>query len=97
VLEREFLKVLKQLGLPLPDTNVKVGKYRVDCRWIDLKVTIELVSFKYHNSKYSWDKDHDREREARMRGDEWRQFTYDDVFKDQTYMLGELRKLLRER
>ena len=95
VLEREFLKVLERLGLPLPDTNVRVGKYRVDCRWIDLNVTIELVSFKYHNSKYSWDKDHDREREARMRGDEWRRFTYDDVFKDQTYMVGELRKLLR--
>ena len=94
VLEREFLKVLKQLGLPLPDTNVKVGKYRVDCRWVDLNVTIELVSYRFHNSKYAWDQDHDREREARRRGDEWRRFTYDDVFKDQAYMLGELRKLL---
>ena len=54
-----------------------------------------MVSFKYHNSQYAFDKDHDRERAARMRGEEWRQFTYDDVFKDQTYMLGELRKLLR--
>jgi hypothetical protein len=94
VLEREFLKVLERLGLPLPDTNVKVGKYRVDCRWTDRKVTIELLSFKYHNSKYAWDRDHDREREARRRGDEWRRFTYDDVFKDQAYMVGELQKLL---
>jgi hypothetical protein len=29
-----------------------------------------------------------------MRGEEWRQFTYADVFEDQTYMLGELKKLL---
>src|SRR4051812_16568523 len=94
VLEREFLEVLKRLGLPLPDTNVKVGKYRVDCRWLDRKVTIELVSFKYHNSRYAWDRDHDREREARRRGDEWRRFTYDDVFRDQSYMVAELRKLL---
>ena len=94
VLEREFLNALKSEDLPLPDTNIKVGRHRVDCRWKNRKVTVELVSFKYHNSKYSWDQDHDREREARKRGDEWRQFTYDDVFKDQAYMLGELRKLL---
>lgn len=94
ILEREFLEVLRREGLPLPDTNVKVGKHRVDCRWKDRRVTIELVSFKYHNSHYSWNQDHDREREARKRGDEWRQFTYEDVFKDQTYMLSQLRELL---
>jgi hypothetical protein len=61
---------------------------------IDLGVTIELVSFRFHNSRHAWEHDHDREREARIRGDEWRSFTYDDVFGDQTYMLGELEKLL---
>lgn len=94
VLEREFLNVLRREGLALPDTNVKVGRHRVDCRWKDRGVTIELVSFRYHNSKYAWDQDHDREREARRRGDAWRQFTYDDVFRDQAYMLGQLRELL---
>jgi hypothetical protein len=95
VLERGFFDALKAAGLPLPDVvNKRVGSKRVDCRWTDLGVTVELVSFKFHNSKYSWDQDHGREREARSRGDEWRSFTYDDVFEDQTYMLAELRKLL---
>jgi len=57
VLEKAFLKVLKAAGLPLPDTNIRVGKHRVD---------LPLV-----------------------------RPTYKDVFEDQTYMLGELRKLLR--
>ena len=95
VLEKAFLKVLKAAGLPLPDTNIRVGKHRVDCHWSDLGVTVELVSYQFHNSSYAWDKDHDRERDARSRGHEWRQFTYKDVFKDQTYMLAELRELLR--
>jgi hypothetical protein len=97
VLEDGFFDALRAAGFPLPDSNKRVGKHRVDCHWSKYGVTVELVSFRYHNSKYAWDKDHDREREARMRGEEWRQFTYDDVFKDQTYMLGELRKLLTER
>ena len=93
VLESGFLDVIRAEDLPLPDSNKRVGKHRVDCHWAEYHLTVELVSFKYHNSKYSWDQDHHREREARNRGDEWRQFTYDDVFKDQTYMLGQLRKL----
>lgn len=97
VLEGEFIDTLKGEDLPLPDTNKRVGNYRVDCRWTDLGVTVELVSFRYHNSYYAWERDHDREREARARGDEWRSFTYDDVFGDQAYMLGELRKLLTRR
>ncbi len=94
VLERAFLDVLEAEGLPLPDTNTRVGNHRVDCRWVDQGVTVELDSFRYHNSKHSWDHGYGREREARARGDEFRRFTYDDVFEDQTYMLAELRKLL---
>jgi hypothetical protein len=97
VLEREFIRTLKREDLPIPDTNRRVGNYRVDCHWKTLRVTIELVSFKYHNSRHAWERDHDREREARSRGDEWRSFTYEDVLEDQTYMLAELRKLLRAR
>ena len=95
VLEREFIATLKREDLPLPDTNRKVGSYYVDCRWRDQKVTVELDSFRFHNSRHAWERGHDREREARGRGDEYRRFTYDDVFVDQTYMLAELRELLR--
>jgi len=94
VLEREFLDSLAREDLPLPDTNRRVGKYRVDCRWTEPRVTVELLSYRYHRSRHAWERDHDREREARGRGDEWRSFTYDDVLGDQSYMLGELRKLL---
>jgi hypothetical protein len=94
VLERAFLDALKAAGLPLPDTNVRIGTHRIDCRWRALGLTVELDSFRYHNSKHSWDGGYEREREARARGEEFRRFTYDDVFGDQTYMLSELRKLL---
>jgi hypothetical protein len=95
VLEREFIRTLEREDLPLPDTNRWVGNYRVDCRWTTHGVTVELVSYRYHHSRHAWERDHDRERDARARGDEWRSFTYADVFEDQGYMLRELRELLR--
>jgi hypothetical protein len=97
VFERGFLDALEAADLPLPDqVNKRVGSKRIDCRWTKHGVTVELVSYRFHNSKYSWDQDHERKRQARARGDKWRSFTYDDVFKDQTYMLSELRELLGE-
>jgi hypothetical protein len=70
---------------------------RVDCRWPGHRLTVELDSFRYHNSRHSWEQGLQREREARRRGDEYRRFSYADVFEDQRYMLGELARLLPQR
>jgi len=94
-LERAFFDLLRAEGLPLPITNRRAGSKRVDCRWPDHKLTVELNSFRFHNSRHSWEGDYRREREARGRGDEFRRFTWADVFEDPAYMLGELRELLR--
>ena len=93
-LERAFLKLLKEEGLPLPQTNVFAGTRRVDCRWSALRLTVELNSFRFHNSRYSWEGDYRREREARDRGDEFRRFSWGDVFERPDYLLREMRKLL---
>jgi hypothetical protein len=78
-LEREFLKLLRDAGIPLPITNRVAGGKRVDCRWPDRKLTVELDSYRFHNSRYSWEQDRVRERQARRRGDEFRRYTWRDV------------------
>lgn len=93
-LERRFLQRLKEAGLPLPQTNVVAGTRRVDCRWPEHRLTVELNSFTFHNSRVAWEGDYRREREARDRGDEFRRFTWTDVYESPDYMLRELRKLL---
>jgi very-short-patch-repair endonuclease len=96
-LERRFLSLLRDHGLPLPATNERVGSYRVDCRWSDPPLTVELDGYRYHHSRHAWEQDRRREREARARGDEFRRYTYGDVFEDPRYMLAELRQLLTYR
>jgi very-short-patch-repair endonuclease len=93
-LEARFLTRLVDAGLPLPRTNRQAGGRRVDCRWPDQRLTVELDSYRYHQSRHSWEQDRRREREAHARGDELRRYTYGDVFEDPEPMLTELRALL---
>lgn len=96
-LERRFLRLLKEAALPLPITNKRAGSKRVDCRWPDHRVTVELNSFRFHNSRHSWETDYQREREARDRGDEFRRFTWADVFETPAHMMRQLHALLGTR
>lgn len=94
VLERRFLALLRDAGLRLPVTNRPAGGRRVDCRWPEHRLTVELDSYRYHSSRHAWEQDRRREREARARGDDFRRFTYGDVFESPGPMLRELRRAL---
>lgn len=93
-LERRFLELLREAGLPLPVTNRPAGGRRVDCRWPKHRLTVELDSYRYHGSRHAWERDRRREREAHARGDDFRRYTYGDVFEDSGLMMSELRALL---
>jgi putative AbiEi antitoxin of type IV toxin-antitoxin system len=94
-LESRFLGRLREAGLPLPQTNRPAGGRRLDCRWPERRLTVELDGYRYHHSRHSWEQDRRREREARASGDEFRRYTYGDVFESPELMLAELRPLLR--
>ncbi len=93
-LERHFLYLLKEHGMPQPQTNRPATGRRVDCRWPEHQLTVELDSYRYHHSRHAWEQDRRREREARARADEFRRYTYGDVFEHPAAMLAELRALL---
>lgn len=93
-LERGFRAYLRAHGFPLPVTNREAGAHYVDCRWAEHRVTVELDGYRFHNSRHAWERDRERERAARGRGDEFRRFSWRDVFEDQTYMSVELIRML---
>lgn len=93
-LEARFLGHLREAGLPLPLTNRPAGGRRVDCRWPEQRLTVELDSYRYHSSRHAWEQDRLREREARAQGDDFRRYSYGDVFERPELMLAELRALL---
>ena len=93
-LEARFVRLIRDAGLPLPVTNKPAGGRRVDCRWPEFGLTVELDGYRYHRSRHAWERDRRREREARARGDEFRRYTYGDVNGEADATLAELRRLL---
>jgi very-short-patch-repair endonuclease len=93
-LERHFLALLRKEGLPLPITNRHATARRVDCRWPDHRLTVELDGYRYHSSRHAWETDRRREREAYARGDDVRRFTFGDVYERPDPILAEVRAAL---
>ena len=96
-LELRFLELLIENRLPLPHTNRHVGGRRVDCHWPHHRLTVELDGYHFHKSRYAWEQDRRRAREAYALGDEFRRYTYGDVFEDPRLMLQELFDLVARR
>jgi hypothetical protein len=93
-LEQRFRKLLRDAGLPLPVTNRPAGGRYVDCRWVGKRLTVELDGYRYHSSRFAWERDRRREREAYARGDDFRRYTYGDVFDEPAAMMAELEGVL---
>ncbi len=96
-LESSFIALLRRAGLPLPETNRRVGGHFVDCRWPAQRLTVELDSYRYHGTRHAWEQDLEREREARARGDEFRRYSWRDVVEEPEPALRDLAELLRLR
>jgi len=94
VLERGFVAVVRKHDLPLPRTNIPEDGHWVDCRWPEYRLTVELDSYEFHSTRHAWQKDYQRERKARKRGDEYRRYIWEDVFEDSDPMIADLRQLL---
>lgn len=93
-LEKAFIKLLKQNGLPLPITNRPAGGRLVDCRWPEHKLTVELDGYRFHRTRHAFEQDRQRERQAYARGDQFRRYTYGDVVEHPAPTLKELRAVL---
>ena len=93
-LERAFLRLVRDAGLPAPIVNRFAGGRRIDCRWPAQRLSVELDSYRYHRSRQAWERDRSRERDARARGDEFRRYTFGDVGEEPKLMLAELHRLL---
>ena len=60
----------------------------------EYSLTVELDGYRYHGTRHAWERDRQREREARSRGDEFRRYTWFDVVEDPEPMLRDLQALL---
>jgi very-short-patch-repair endonuclease len=67
-LEEDFFALCRRHRFPLPETNVKIGRWEVDFLWRDHSLIVETDSFTYHRGSVAFENDHDRDLDLRQRG-----------------------------
>jgi very-short-patch-repair endonuclease len=60
-LERRFLPIVRQAGLPAPETGRHVNGYRVDFYWPHLGLVVETDGLRYHRTPAQQAKDRIRD------------------------------------
>jgi very-short-patch-repair endonuclease len=74
-LETDFLSFCRRHGLPLPEVNVKVGRWEVDFLWPIHKLAVETDFFDYHRGSVAFEDDPQRELDLRRLGYTVRRYT----------------------
>ncbi|HJS93904.1 MAG TPA: DUF559 domain-containing protein [Solirubrobacteraceae bacterium] len=64
--EKALLRLIRDAGLPMPDTQVKFGRFEADFVWHKEKVIVELDSSTYHSGPGVFQRD--REKDLVYRG-----------------------------
>ena len=101
-LEREFLRLGREAGLPAPVTQQVVGSrrqhlIRVDCRYPGTPVVVELLGYRFHRSVMQMQVDAERMNAMVLGGLVPLQFTYTDVVDDADRTIGTGRAALASR
>ncbi|MGN6869813.1 MAG: DUF559 domain-containing protein, partial [Solirubrobacteraceae bacterium] len=59
--EKALLKLIRDARLPMPDTNVKFGRFEADFVWREQKLIVELDSATYHSGPGVFHRDHEKD------------------------------------
>jgi hypothetical protein len=98
-LEREYLRLLKQAGVPRPMTQQTLTRagdrlVRVDCRFLGTNVVIELLGYQFHRSRQQMNRDATRLNALLADGYAPYQFTFDAVVNDPLTVVADTRRAI---
>jgi very-short-patch-repair endonuclease len=74
-LERRFLRLVRETGIPKPETGRWVNGFKVDFHWSDLGLVVETDGLRYHRTPQQQARDRVRDQELTAAGLETLRFT----------------------
>jgi very-short-patch-repair endonuclease len=95
-LERRFLPMVEQVGLPLPLTKHWVNGYEVDFYWPDLGFVVETDGLRYHRTPAEQARDRLRDQAHTAAGMTQLRFTHEQVRYGPEHVLEILRATARQ-
>jgi very-short-patch-repair endonuclease len=96
-LERLFLRVCREHGVPLPEMNVRMGPYTVDALWREERLVAEIDSYAYHSDRPTFTADRARDRYLASRGFQVVRYTDDELGLEPETAARSLLDLIRRR
>jgi very-short-patch-repair endonuclease len=94
-LERILLRLCRRHRIPLPEVNVRVGRFLVDFLWRESQLIVEVDGFAHHRARASFESDRARDAVLSLDGYRVLRFTYRQVTGDPGSVATTIRQLLR--
>jgi very-short-patch-repair endonuclease len=93
-LEEDFLTLIH--NHPLPETNVKLGRWEVDFLWRSRRLVVEVDSFTYHRGSVAFEDDHARDLDLRQRGFTVLRFTDRQIEEEPARVVADVARALAQ-
>lgn len=88
--EEVVLGALRRSRLPVPECNARVGRYTVDFYWRAQGVVVEIDGYRFHSSRWAFERDHAKDRYLRGRQLTVLRYTADQVERELEAILVEV-------
>ncbi|GIK76627.1 MAG: DUF559 domain-containing protein [Thermoleophilia bacterium] len=92
--ERDFVLLCERCSVPIPEPNVRIGRYRPDMLWRGAMLIVELDGRGAHSTPAQLGADHRRQVELERRGFTVIRFTREQLTGDPAGVVAELRRRL---
>jgi len=66
--ERRLRRLLRKAGLPVPQTNARVGRWEVDFLWPEHRLIVEVDALATHSSPFHFERDRRKDAELTLLG-----------------------------
>jgi hypothetical protein len=94
-LELDFLSFCAEHGIPRPQVNVRIGRWKVDFLWPVERLAVETDFFDYHRGSVAFEDDHQRDLDLRRAGYAVRRYTGAQIRNHPAAVVADLREVLR--
>jgi hypothetical protein len=96
-LERRFLELVIEAGLPQPHTNFVVEGFELDCYWPESRLAVELDVFETHGTRAAFERDRKRQEDLLLAGIAMTRVTGPRLERDPGEVIARVARLLRQR
>jgi very-short-patch-repair endonuclease len=86
--ERRFKRLIRDAGLPAPETNVPFGRYELDFLWRDAGLVVEIDGYRFHTGPNAFRRDREKSLAVKSAGLELLRFTRDHVVHRREFVLA---------